>query len=927
MAIDRNKVLKAAQKHIRKRNWDKALREYVTLVDDDPTDMRSLLKCGDLHVKLDDIAQALRAYKSVADSYAQQDMYEKAIAVYKQAQRLDESDVALHYAIGECYFRLGRLKDAIRSFHAAQKMYKALGDIDAQREILEHMVRIDPDDVGLRIQLAERYTKDGYKNEALDAFAFCASKLEEEGRLDELLQVLERTLYLSPDRSDLRKTVVRLYLDRQDNQAALKHLQIAFREMPEDIETMELLAQTFERLDRKEKAVLVLQELVPLYLANNRQSDAENLYRRLLRLDPTNVLALRALGPQEAPGPDSDVLSPLDTGSLSQARRQNTPAPMETLEGVEFLDDDIEFLDDDLVPEAVPAAFSRQSTAVRDSPALPPQAQAPAPSSPMIHEIADADDFMDLDLDAFDSLEEAFNPPNRRAPGEEPQLVQEIDALAIGDIEEIDLLEPIEAESLSEEDVRTMLKECDVFLRYGLLDKAEKAIREALSFAPESIVAHEKLVDLHRATGNRDQAYRALITLSEFTQCQPIRAHGFLTRALDFAANPTAVYVRAEALGIDLHGPPPVDDLEEISMEVLEVVAPEKAPSTLLVDANEFGSFQDEPASMEGISFLDPDDTGVVFLDSDNIGVEEIDFLDDSADLLDGTLDEINSAIENYDPQGLASSTAAEVLNMNDIELLEEELGGDTDAELLDGSGFDDLDDLDLLEMDLDAEVGISELDLASLEDVEDDETDQPAVNSLFADVEADDLFDDLFGDITNDGPLNLGGDDPMGELAEIDFFIQQGLSEEASEALASFEILNPSHPGLKQRRFQVRQIRQGGALVDGNPFGSRSLSQKFNPNISTGKVEAANFNDLVNSNLELGVAYRDMGLLDEAIEEFKQALDDPEAAPTAQLNIALCEIDLGKSESARNSLRQLLAMDGVSHDVLMTAREMLSEI
>ena len=951
MSINRNKVLKAAQKHIRKRNWDKALREYLKLVEDDPTDMRSLLKCGDLYVKIDQIPDALESYKAVADHYAQKDMYEKAIAVYKQAQRLDTEEVALHHAIGECYFRLGRLKDAVRSFHQAQRMYKERGDHDNQRQMLEHMVRIDPEDVGLRVQLAERYTKDNLKEAAVEAFSFCAERLEEEGRHDELLQVLERTLYLTPQRQDLRKKTVRLYLDRQDNKAALKHLQICFRELPDDVEVMELLAQTFERLGRDEKAVLVLQELGPLYKKAGRTSDATNLYRRILRLDPDNAAARKILGVEA--GPDSDMLagSAVDTGALG--KRQNTPMPTgDSLDGVEFLDDEIEFLDDDLVPESAPAARS----------SAPPQSLAATPERQQGHvDVADEDEFVDL----TDDIELVVEP--------EPEEPQEAQLMDLDDFEAIESIEPADPsqtvegvepvdDNAPESEIRSMLSECDVFLKYGLYDKAVVAIDRALEASPNSIYAHEQLLALHQTTGETKQEYRTLITLAELTQKFPLRVYDYLAQALDVAPNPAAVHVRAEALGVDLNAPPPTQGLEELSVEALE------PPETFQVDIEESGlhSLQqadDDPESLdeEDILFLDDDDPdGVAFLLEEDEEEEQPqdDAIEDVFNDIDQGFDDALAGMVNEAP--LAESTDIEELDIDEldpedlieievsesddsaieeVDFIEEidsvELGFDdaglnttTDSEIVadDDLGFDDV---DIVEMDFDDDDSMDDVDFGALDDVDPEQEEQgPGFNSLFADVEADELFDDLFGDMGDGGDINLGGDDPMGEMAEIDFFIQQGLTEEAEEAIQSFDAQSPNHPGIDKRRNQLQQVRSG-LTADENPFGSRSLSQKFNPTSleSESNPELANFDSVVNSNLELGVAYRDMGLIEEAIEEFQQATDDPEAAISAHFNIALCKIDLGEESDARNRLGQILEMEGLSAQVASTVRAKIDEL
>ena len=58
MALNKNKVIAAAQKFQQKGQLDKAIKELQRLVDEDPKDVRTLLKIGDLHTKKGDRALA-----------------------------------------------------------------------------------------------------------------------------------------------------------------------------------------------------------------------------------------------------------------------------------------------------------------------------------------------------------------------------------------------------------------------------------------------------------------------------------------------------------------------------------------------------------------------------------------------------------------------------------------------------------------------------------------------------------------------------------------------------------------------------------------------------------------------------------------------------------------------------------------------------
>ena len=93
MAINRTKVLDAAQKHQRKGNFEKAIREYKKLVEDDPGDTRSLLKLADLYTKVGNMGDALESYKSVAYHYLNDDIYDKAVAIFIRRPRRSARDL------------------------------------------------------------------------------------------------------------------------------------------------------------------------------------------------------------------------------------------------------------------------------------------------------------------------------------------------------------------------------------------------------------------------------------------------------------------------------------------------------------------------------------------------------------------------------------------------------------------------------------------------------------------------------------------------------------------------------------------------------------------------------------------------------------------------------------------------------------------
>jgi tetratricopeptide (TPR) repeat protein len=65
LAVDREKILQAAQKHVDKKKFDKAIQEYQKIIQQDPNDARTLLKIGDLQARMEAYAEAIATYDRV----------------------------------------------------------------------------------------------------------------------------------------------------------------------------------------------------------------------------------------------------------------------------------------------------------------------------------------------------------------------------------------------------------------------------------------------------------------------------------------------------------------------------------------------------------------------------------------------------------------------------------------------------------------------------------------------------------------------------------------------------------------------------------------------------------------------------------------------------------------------------------------------
>jgi pilus assembly protein FimV len=257
LAIDRNKVLEAAQQQLDMGNYDKAIAEYQTLVQDDPRDVKAWLKIGDLQTRMGNIPAAVETYSKVGEVYAKQGVHLKAVAVYKQIVKLDPERMEVYEKLGATYVALGLMNEALAAYDQVASVYLRDGRVEEALGPLTRATELDPEDVQARIKLAEALSRAGKRDEAAREFEKSGSVLKSQGRMDDYVKVAERLLFHRQDDVALARDLAGEYLERGDAKRALSRLQLCFKTDPRDVVTLDLLARAFHALGQTAKAISV----------------------------------------------------------------------------------------------------------------------------------------------------------------------------------------------------------------------------------------------------------------------------------------------------------------------------------------------------------------------------------------------------------------------------------------------------------------------------------------------------------------------------------------------------------------------------------------------------------------------------------------------------------------------------------------------
>jgi len=297
VAFNKEKVMDAARKFVDRGQIDKAVKEYLRIVHEDPKDVRVWLKIGDLYAKKGARQDAIETYLKVARFYSDQGFLQKAVAVYRQILKLDARLVDVILKLAELYRQLGLMSEAMQHFESVAAHFHREGNTKEALATVKKLVDLDPENIATRIKLAELYSKEGLIDDAATEFQVACEQLRQQGRQDDFLKVAERLLWHKPDNQALNRELAGLYLRRNDPRRALQKLQACFKADPRDVETLGLLAQAFQALDQKAKTVSVLKELARIHVENKQRDHAGSVFRKILDLVPTDADALAYLGP------------------------------------------------------------------------------------------------------------------------------------------------------------------------------------------------------------------------------------------------------------------------------------------------------------------------------------------------------------------------------------------------------------------------------------------------------------------------------------------------------------------------------------------------------------------------------------------------------------------------------------------------------
>ncbi len=368
MAADsKAKLLQEAEKYVLSGKLPQAIGEYLKIVKLDPNDVLILNTIGDLYLRQNQISEASKYFSRVAENYARNNFFLKALAVYKKILSADPNDLEINATMASLYAKQGLSIDARNQYLKIVALLENAGRSKEILEIFEKIVELDPANVTIQQKLAELYYAAGddkrahtcwtdaaraqlkardvagamasiqraieldpLDGKAIDSLLECCRKTRD---FNPILDQLKKSINLAPQNLDLREMLGQAYLETGDLEMAAKAFQAVFLIDESRYEGFFAVAQAMIQKEDCDQAANILDAVIPILITRRETERAAELFGQILQCRPKHISSMNTMASiYSATGDQFHYLETLDKIA---DHYMETNSPAEALECLE----------------------------------------------------------------------------------------------------------------------------------------------------------------------------------------------------------------------------------------------------------------------------------------------------------------------------------------------------------------------------------------------------------------------------------------------------------------------------------------------------------------------------------------------------------------------------------------------------------------
>jgi tetratricopeptide (TPR) repeat protein len=265
MTFNKAKALRQAEKHVQQGKINAAIEDYAKIAEFDPADLTVINTLGDLLVRAGRVEEAIVNFTKIAENYRENGFTLKAIAMFKKISKLDPQNLDISLKLAALYSQQGLLVEARQQYLQVADHHAKNGKTQKALDVYQKIADLDPENTSVRLKLAETYLRENMREQAHDAFVAAGRELVRKNKTQQGLQACLQGLQINPESKGALTAVSEAYIVLGEPQRAIDLLKDAFEKNPGDVDLITILGRT--------------------YLAAGMMDEAEGTFTTLVQLD------------------------------------------------------------------------------------------------------------------------------------------------------------------------------------------------------------------------------------------------------------------------------------------------------------------------------------------------------------------------------------------------------------------------------------------------------------------------------------------------------------------------------------------------------------------------------------------------------------------------------------------------------------------
>jgi tetratricopeptide (TPR) repeat protein len=233
MALQREQIVQTAEKFVARGKIEPAIKEYRKLLAENPNDINTLNRVGDLYARIQRIDEAVDFFTQIAEQYSVEGFFVKAIAIYKKIIKLDPTRLEVYEQLAELYHKQGLVTEARTQYQVLADYYQKHDNAASAIAIYQKMAQLEPDNPTYHVKLAEIYHQQQLIEKAMGEYRIIAELMIKHGRPQEAAQVYERALDIDSQSIPFITDAVLKLREAGNNAGAVHFLSVAVDRNPQ----------------------------------------------------------------------------------------------------------------------------------------------------------------------------------------------------------------------------------------------------------------------------------------------------------------------------------------------------------------------------------------------------------------------------------------------------------------------------------------------------------------------------------------------------------------------------------------------------------------------------------------------------------------------------------------------------------------------